>query len=77
MSTGKRKLKSPHFVSATLLKNGTASLVDDDGEVYCVEMRSDMEWPLISRLVRRREMREHKTPAASPPSPLPFKPRVV
>jgi hypothetical protein len=76
-----RKLRSPHFVSAELLKTGEARLVDDDGEIYLVEMRRDMEWPLLSRQVRKSDMRrtaEAMRKRAEPPAPTgPFKPRLI
>jgi hypothetical protein len=74
----KRKCKSPYFVSAELLSNGAVRLVDDDGEVFNVEMRHDQEWPMLSSQVRNREMRAaieemHKR---TPPQG-PFKPKIV
>jgi hypothetical protein len=79
------KLRSPYFVSAELLKDGSAKLVDDDGEVYSVEMRRELEYPLIARLVRRREMRAtgealdaRERQQREPDAPtLPFKPWIV
>ena len=45
----KRKLRSPYFVRATVMKNGWVELIDDEGEEFCVEMRRDQAWPLESR----------------------------
>ena len=75
-----KKLKSPYFVSAELLKDGTVKLVDDDGEIFHVEMHRDQEWPMLSSQIRNREMRAvgEKIRNEKPPSPpKPFKPRVV
>jgi hypothetical protein len=76
-----RKLRSPYFVSAEVLKDGEVRLVDDDGEIYHVEMRRDDEWPILSRQTRNREMRRtgermNKQPDAPRP-PQPSKPRVI
>jgi hypothetical protein len=75
------KLRTPYFVRAALLKDGRVELVDDDGETYHVEMRREMEWPLISRMVRNRDMRQIgeavRTRPEPPPPSGPFKPRVV
>ena len=51
-------MKKQRFVKAEILKDGTARLIDDDGEEFHVEMRTDMAWPMVSRLVRPFEMRE-------------------
>ena len=76
-----KKLRSPYFVSVELLKDGTAKLVDDDGETYHVEMDRRTEWPIMSRRTRNREMRATSDKIAArenaPPPPIPFKPRVV
>lgn len=77
-----KKLRSPYFVSAELMKDGTAKLVDDDGETFHVEMRRDQAWPMLSRMVRGFEMREtgerlderRRTP---PSPPTPFRPKLI
>ena len=48
----------PHFVKVELLKDGTALLIDDDGEEFHVEMRRDQAWPMMTRKTRRFEVRE-------------------
>ena len=80
-----KKLHSPHFVSAKLLKDGTVELIDDDGENYHVMMRRDQEWPEMSRAVRKAEMRaagekfakELRILNEPPKPPHPFFPRLV
>lgn len=81
-----KKPRSPCFVSAEVLRNGDVRLIDDDGEIYHVEMRRDQEWPLMSRQVRKAEMRasgekydkERRACNEPPPRPPhPFFPRLV
>ena len=80
-----KKLRSPYFVKAEVLKNGEVKLVDDDGEIYNVELRRDAEWPLLSSRVRNREMRaayekmmkERRASMEPPKPPHPFFPRLV
>jgi hypothetical protein len=54
----KRKLRKPYFIKATLLKDGTAELIDDTGEVFHVGMDRHEAWPVLSRQVRRFESME-------------------
>jgi hypothetical protein len=86
-------MSRPRFVKVKLLKNGWAELIDNDGEVYHVEMHADLEWPILSRCerIRAREMRrmieqrrkeaaEQRRQAAEerrPPPTTPFKPKLV
>jgi len=78
-----KKLRSPYFVSAELLPDGTVKLIDDDGEIFHVQMMRDDPWPMLSRQVRNLEMRETiakkrdapDKPAPTPPTP--FKPRLI
>lgn len=79
--------RSPYFVSAEVLRNGEVKLVDDDGEIYHLTMRQDMEWPIISRQVRAVQIRgarervrgwlKSNTDLPTPPPPVPFKPKLV
>jgi hypothetical protein len=55
----RRKLRKPYFVKATLLKDGTAEPIDDEGEVFHVTMDRREAWPMLSRQVRRFESMEH------------------
>jgi hypothetical protein len=76
-----KKQRSPYFVIAELLQDGMVRLVDDDGEVYHIEMRRECPWPLVSHQVRNREMREladeikKEKPAAPPIGP--FRPTLI
>ena len=76
-----KKLKSPYFVRARVLPHGAVELVDDDGEIYHVAISRDTEWPIVSRQVRRAEMRASMDRARPvhkpPPPPVPFKPKLV
>jgi len=64
----KKRKKTPRFVKVKLLSDGTVELRDDDNECFHVEMRKDEAWPMVSRTVRRFELRDVK-PLAPPPSP--------
>jgi hypothetical protein len=85
MAKKKRKLKSPYFVKAKLLKDGTVLMIDDDGEHFHAEMRTDMEWPMLSSAVRNRAMRAvgekwrkgRDTTEPKPPQPPKGKPRLI
>ena len=80
-----KKLRSPYFVKAEILKDGSVRLVDDDGETYHVELRPDQEWPLMSSPIRNRQMRAIGEKAwreeffgKRPPRPSgPFTPKLV
>jgi hypothetical protein len=75
-----KKQRSPYFVIAELLQNGTVRLVDDDGEVYHIEMRRDSPGPLISHQVRNIEMRElaKEMKKQKPVAPIgPFRPTLI
>ena len=80
-----KKLRSPYFVKAKILKDGSVDLVDDDGEIYHVEMHRDHEWPLLSSQIRNRQMRatgeklqKEKFFDKEPPRPTtPFIPKLV
>jgi hypothetical protein len=68
----------PYFVEAKLIDGGVAVLVDDDGEVFYVQMCKGEAWPEVSRRLRRfdrleqtardNEAIEHGR--VPPPSPL-------
>jgi hypothetical protein len=64
------KLRSPYFVSAELLRDGTVKMLTDDGDEYHVEMRRENWEPLVSRRLRGREMLDlaaKKKPEPTPP----------
>lgn len=54
----RRKKRSPYFIEASVLADGSVKLVDDDGEIFHVELFRDEPWPIVSRQVRQFEMRE-------------------
>jgi hypothetical protein len=64
-----KKLRSPYFVSAELLKDGIVKLLTDDGEEYQIEMRRELLEPLVSRRISRREMFEIAEKKAEPIPP--------
>lgn len=66
----KRKPKSPYFVSAELLEDGTVKLLTDEHEEYHVEMRPEDWQPLISRCMRNYEL-YRKDPRRKAPEPAP------
>jgi hypothetical protein len=80
-----RKLRSPYFVTATVLKNGDVELIDDDGERYRVQMHRDFEWPFLYSTTRHREMRRdieemrraRESDLEGPRPPGPFRPKLV
>jgi hypothetical protein len=65
----KKRRKTPRFVKVKLLRDGEVELRDDDGEIFHVEMRRDDAWPMVSRRMRRFEMRDVRPPKPPPPSP--------
>lgn len=75
-------MSKPHFVKATILRDGSVRLVDDEGEIFHVELRTDMVeeglWPLVSRQMRRYEMYEYRKKREQPVKPIgPFRPKLV
>jgi hypothetical protein len=80
----KRKIKRPCFVKVKLHRDGIVEAVDDEGEIFQLQMMRGEAWPIVSRRVRRFELedsskRRQKTepPPASPPPPAPFTPKLV
>ena len=52
----KRKPKRPYFAKARMLKDGSVELIDDEGDIYHVQMHRRARWPILSRQARRFEM---------------------
>ena len=48
----------PRFVEARLCEDGVVVVVDDDGEVFYIQMRKGEAWPEVSRRLRRFESNE-------------------
>jgi hypothetical protein len=65
----KRKPRSPYFVSAELLRDGTVKMLTDDGDEYHVQMRAENWEPLVSRRLRRREMFDMAVKESEPTPP--------
>ena len=69
----------PHFVEAKVMKDGSVRAVDDQGEIFHLEMFRGRAWPMLSREMRRFELLEPTTtvlervtiPPLDPPPPKP------
>ena len=71
-------MKRPCFVSAKINKDGIAELVDEDGEVFQLQMHPTSKWPILSRRVRSFELRrDEQVASVLDPSPRPFKPKLI